>query len=242
LWLWLLCCCCWWWWWCRFALRLWRSDPRLRVSDPLGDVTSFIATFREQFPGDQGRYPAFYQGSYSQAVSDAKRELRFLLVYLHVEQHPDTNTFCRETLCHPEVVDLLNSRTVVWACSTSRPEGYRVSQALRSPACPFVGVLCLREQRVSVVGRLEGALPPTSLRAQLELVLERNQHHLDREHLQREERSETQALRLQQDEAYLVSLRADQEKERLRRERRDAQERETRRRDADLQRQSLHRQ
>ncbi|CAM9244717.1 unnamed protein product, partial [Lampetra fluviatilis] len=79
---------------CRFALRLWRSDPRLRVSDPLGDVTSFIATFREQFPGDQGRYPAFYQGSYSQAVSDAKRELRFLLVYLHVEQHPDTNTFC----------------------------------------------------------------------------------------------------------------------------------------------------
>ncbi|CAO2596115.1 FAS-associated factor 2 [Lemmus lemmus] len=62
----------------------------------------------------------------SQALNDAKRELRFLLVYLHGDDHQDSEEFCRNTLCAPEVVSLINSRMLFWACSTNKPEGYRV--------------------------------------------------------------------------------------------------------------------
>lgn len=40
-------------------------------------------------------HPVFYQGSYSQALSDAKQELRFLLVYLQKHESQDTDNWCR---------------------------------------------------------------------------------------------------------------------------------------------------
>lgn len=47
----------------RFALRFIRPDPRGRVTDPVGDVVSFIHSFEEKY----GRsHPVFYQGTYSQ--------------------------------------------------------------------------------------------------------------------------------------------------------------------------------
>lgn len=91
----------------RFALRFIRPDPRSRVTDPVGDIVSFMHSFEEKY----GRaHPVFYQGTYSQALSDAKRELRFLLVYLHGDDHQDSDEFCRNALCAPEVISLINSR------------------------------------------------------------------------------------------------------------------------------------
>uniref|UniRef100_A0A8C0UCK4 FAS-associated factor 2 n=1 Tax=Cyanistes caeruleus TaxID=156563 RepID=A0A8C0UCK4_CYACU len=47
----------------RFAMRFIRPDPRSRVTDPVGDIISFIHMFEEKY----GRiHPVFYQGTYSQ--------------------------------------------------------------------------------------------------------------------------------------------------------------------------------
>jgi len=62
------------------------------VTDPVADVLSFIRLYEENYGYD---HPVFYQGTYSQALNDAKQELRFLLVYLHCEEHQDTAKFCR---------------------------------------------------------------------------------------------------------------------------------------------------
>uniref|UniRef100_A0A8C8C646 FAS-associated factor 2 n=1 Tax=Oncorhynchus tshawytscha TaxID=74940 RepID=A0A8C8C646_ONCTS len=188
----------------RFALRWVRPDPRGRVTDPVGDVVSFIHSFEEKY----GRsHPVFYQGTYSQALNDAKRELRYLLVYLHGEDHQDTDQFCRSTLCTEEVLTFLNTRMLFWACSTSRPEGYRVSQALRENTYPFLAMIMLKDRKMTV-----------DLLNQLTFIMEANQTYLMSERLEREERNQTQVLRAQQDEAYLESLRADQEKDRRKRE------------------------
>ncbi|MEE6479870.1 hypothetical protein FKM82_012394 [Ascaphus truei] len=57
----------------RLAVRFIRPDPRSRVTDPVGDIVSFIQLFEEKY----GRiHPVFYQGTYSQALNDAKQELR----------------------------------------------------------------------------------------------------------------------------------------------------------------------
>uniref|UniRef100_A0A8C3E679 FAS-associated factor 2 n=1 Tax=Corvus moneduloides TaxID=1196302 RepID=A0A8C3E679_CORMO len=202
----------------RFALRFIRPDPRSRVTDPVGDIISFIHMFEEKY----GRtHPVFYQGTYSQALNDAKRELRFLLVYLHGDDHQDTDEFCRNTLCAPEVITLINTRMLFWACSTNKPEGYRVSQALRENTYPFLAVIMLKDRRMTVVGRLEGLIQADDLINQLMFIMDANQTYLVSERLEREERNQTQVLRQQQDEAYLASLRADQEKERKKKEERE---------------------
>ena len=170
----------------RFALRFIRPDPRSRVTDPVGDIISFIHMFEEKY----GRiHPVFYQGTYSQALNDAKRELRFLLVYLHGDDHQDTDEFCRNTLCVPEVVALINTRMLFWACSTNKPEGYRVSQALRENTYPFLAVIMLKDRRMTVVGRLEGLIQADDLINQLMFIMDANQTYLVSERLEREERT-----------------------------------------------------
>ncbi|EHB11351.1 FAS-associated factor 2 [Heterocephalus glaber] len=171
----------------------------------------------------------------ARALNDAKRELRFLLVYLHGDDHQDSDEFCRNTLCAPEVISLINTRMLFWACSTNKPEGYRVSQALRENTYPFLAMIMLKDRRMTVVGRLEGLIQPDDLINQLTFIMDANQTYLVSERLEREERNQTQVLRQQQDEAYLASLRADQEKERKKREERERK----RRKEEEVQQQKL---
>lgn len=95
--------------------------PDRIVTDPLGDVLNFITAYNEKY----AHHPVFYQGTYSQALNDAKRELRFLLVYLHSEQKNATQaaSLCRNALSHPEVVEYINRNMLFWACDVSSPEG-----------------------------------------------------------------------------------------------------------------------
>ncbi|KAK3720481.1 hypothetical protein RRG08_058369 [Elysia crispata] len=200
----------------RAFISFFRPDPRRFVTDPLGDVTNFISAFEGKF-GQQ--HPVFYQGTYSQALNDAKKELRYLLVYLHSEEHQNTETFCRDVLCSEEFVNFVNAQVLFWACNTTSPEGYRVSQALRENAYPFLAVIVLRDNRMSVVARIEGHITGApELITRLEQVMTDNEASLVAARAERAERSFNQSLRQEQDEAYLQSLRADQEKERKKRE------------------------
>ncbi|XP_050390066.1 FAS-associated factor 2 [Patella vulgata] len=192
-----------------FVYRLLRPDPRRNVTDPIGDVTRFIQNFNELYGSN---HPVFYQGTYSQALNDAKKELKFLLVYLQGDSHQDTPEFCRETLCNPEVTTFLNTRLLFWACNTNSPEGYRVSQALRENTYPFLALIVLRENKMAVVGRIEGPIGPEELLQRLERIMSENETSLAVARADREERNFNQTLRQEQDEAYLQSLHADQEK------------------------------
>ncbi|KAL8590976.1 hypothetical protein ACOMHN_019523 [Nucella lapillus] len=205
----------------RFFFRLLRPDPRRNVTDPLGDVMRFISSFEAKFGL---AHPVFYQGTYSQALNDAKRELRFLMVYLHGDDHQDSDAFCRNTLCQDEVCTFLNTNVLFWACNTGSPEGYRVSQALKENTYPFLALIVLRENRMTAVARIEGPIGPSDLVRRIEGVMRENESSLVAARAEREERQFNQTLRQEQDAAYLESLRADQEKERKRREERDKQE------------------
>lgn len=197
----------------RFTYRLLFTDPRRQVTDPVGDVLRFIHMFDETY----GRsHPVFYQGSYSQALNDAKQELRFLLVYLHADNNQDCNNFCRTTLAAPEVVNYINTNMLFWACSVSSGEGYRVSQALHESTHPFLAVIVLKDSKMTIVGRQEGPVEPQELVRRLQTIVSANEASLVATRAERIERSFNQTLRRQQDEAYMQSLLADQEKERLR--------------------------
>lgn len=40
-------------------------------------------------------FPPFFEGTYADAVQEAKQSLRFLIVYLHGDSHEDTHRFCK---------------------------------------------------------------------------------------------------------------------------------------------------
>ncbi|GIY86534.1 FAS-associated factor 2 [Caerostris extrusa] len=230
----------------RFTLSFIRADPRRSATDPARDVMNFIQSFENKYGRE---HPVFYRGTYYQAVNDAKQDLKFLLVYLHGDDHQDTDEFCRAVLRNTEVVNFINSSFLFWGCSVNSPEGYRVSQALHENTYPFLAVIVLRDNQMTVVARLEGPTDPEVLIRRLRLIMNDNEASLIAARLERHERSMTQTIRQQQDEAYKESLKADQEKERRKREEQEVkamQEREERnklleeqKRKEDIQRQKI---
>ena len=58
------------------------SPPR--PADPVQDVNEFIAEFEASYGPE---HPVFLRGSYSQALSAAKQQLKPLVVYLHCSDH-----------------------------------------------------------------------------------------------------------------------------------------------------------
>ena len=180
------------------------------MTDPAVSVVSFIQEF-ERIYGDQ--HPHFYPGTYSQVLNEAKKQLKFLIVYLHCADHQHTERFCRRTLSDPEVIHYVNDNCIMWACSVDTTEGYRVSQSLRENTYPFLAVVVQRDFRMTVVGRIEGFIEPELLLRRLRSIVADNEAYLVVARADRDERSFTQALRQEQDQAYLESLKADQEKE-----------------------------
>ncbi|VDN08859.1 unnamed protein product [Dibothriocephalus latus] len=134
------------------------------VTDPLGDVRHFIDTFKQTYAPvsedsistdtiERNNTPPFFEGTYAQALQEAKRSLRFLIVYLHCSSHEDTEEFCRQTLQNPVTLAFLNNteQSIFWACDINSPEGYRTSQIFREHSYPFVGVIGLSINRGKLI-------------------------------------------------------------------------------------------
>lgn len=146
------------------------------VTDPLADVMNFIQDFNEKYPN----HPVFYQGTYAQVLNDAKQELKFLAIYLHSDNSPETISFCRNTLSNGEVIEFINSNMLLWGCSVSSPEGYRVSHVINARSHPTLVVVGLQNHKMTIIGRMEGDCTAAELINRLRLVINENQIWLTR--------------------------------------------------------------
>ncbi|KAH8851577.1 FAS-associated factor 2 [Schistosoma japonicum] len=226
-----------------FASFLW-SDPRNQVTDPVGDVRKFIQHFKETYGsmysefdvnGDSNApensmsdsFPPFFEGTYADAVQEAKQSLRFLIVYLHGDSHEDTHRFCKDILQSEDVLRFLrnSNELLFWGCNIESPEGYRVSRTLREHTYPFIGVIGLTNipisengiysgssTRMALLGRIEGVLESSELVAQLNSILNEHQTAIVTARLDRSEREMNAQLRREQDLAYEASLAEDRAK------------------------------
>eukprot|EP00795_Rhopilema_esculentum_P013042 gene13041-3817_t len=204
-----------------------------------GDPIEDVLQFKRQFEDNYGlEHPTLYQGTYSQALSDAKKELRFLLVYLHSGSHQDTPTFCKDVLCNPGFKEYINGNMLFWGCDVNTCEGHRVSKAVRETTYPFLAVICLRDNRMTIVWRIEGFMPVDQLIALLSRIIAENEPSLIAARAEREERSLSQTIREEQDRAYKVALEQDREKARKKKALEDAKrQEENERRDKEMEKQ-----
>ncbi|XP_003746886.1 FAS-associated factor 2 [Galendromus occidentalis] len=199
----------------RFAISLMRRNTMTSIANPEGDVRLFIKQFRDTY----GAAAPFLETSYNQALSRAKTDLRFLLVYLHNPSHEDTDDFCRRVFCSESVISWINNNMLLWGCSVQLPEGHKVSRTLQERTYPFMCVIVLRENTMTVVARILGQLESSDqLISILETVKGDNEGSLRAARQKREVDLANQTIREQQNAAYEESLRADQEKARRRRE------------------------
>lgn len=214
-----------------FVFRLIQPDQRPALTDPNNVVQSFIETYDQKY-GSQ--HPRFFVGSYNTVLNEAKKELKFLVVYLHSKDHQDTDRFCRQTLSNPDVINYINENCIMWACSVDTKEGYQASLSLRENSYPFLALVALCNYKMTIVGRIEGYHGPEETLRRIQAIMNDNEAFLVVARADRQERNFTQALRQEQDEAYQESLRADREKEeRRRREKLLEEERLKEQREAD---------
>ena len=103
-----------------------------------------------------------------------------------------------------------------------------MSYILRESTYPFLALVVLKQGRMVVCERVEGALSVNDLLTQLRSAITDNEGELVVERTERMRREEDQRLREAQDEAYQLSLAADREKERLRVEAREKEQAELR--------------
>lgn len=198
--------------------------------------------FIEEYHAKYTDHPVFYRGTYAQALNDAKRELKFLLIYLHSETSSqmvtvpngngngnqritETTNFCRNTLSNRDVISYINKHMILWACDVSTPEGYRVSHSFqaRTGHYPLLIMIALRDNKMTIMGRMEGDCTAEELIVRMRRVVSDNERWLNTARHERLERSFNQSLRAQQDVAYEESLKADREKEKKRQEEKEAQ-------------------
>ncbi|KAF5302632.1 hypothetical protein FQR65_LT19088 [Abscondita terminalis] len=117
------------------------------ITNPLEDVLQFIRLYEEKY---SDVHPVFYQGTYSQVLNDAKHELKFLLIYLHNDNAVDTGLFCRNTLSNPDVITFINTYFLFWGCSSKSGEGYKVCQLFRPGHYPYLAVVVLKDNRMTI--------------------------------------------------------------------------------------------
>ncbi|XP_020283243.1 FAS-associated factor 2-A isoform X2 [Pseudomyrmex gracilis] len=189
----------------QLLFAIFRRNVKPVSSNPVEDVVNFIRSYEERYGNT---HPVFYQGSYSQALSDAKQELKFLLVYLHKDETQEVDQWCRSTLCDPEMTRYINTHTLFWACNVKSGEGYKVAEALKSGSYPFLALIVLKGNRMTIVGRAERSAAQSlrqqqdrayeeSLRADQEKDRRREEERRAREEKEAREKEELNAQELE---------------------------------------------
>ena len=121
--------------------------------------------FLDKFELDHGPiHPRPQLGTFREAVDVAKREFKFLVVYLHSPHHQDTPAFARDVLCSEVMAEFVDDNFVFWMGSVLDPEAYGVAALLRASAFPFLATVATTvDNSTTVCDVHEGAAPRDGL-------------------------------------------------------------------------------
>ncbi|GAK64421.1 uncharacterized protein PAN0_005d2635 [Moesziomyces antarcticus] len=244
------------------------SDPRTSAERfvrelelETGGTTSRSGPSTGQGPQEDGydtgssvlkRLPPFFVGSYTDALRQAKEQIKILAIVLVSREHGDVDRFKQNTLTDNELVELLSRDDfIVWGGDVREREAYSVARTLQASTYPFVAFIALQPPRQSrraaaaslgssprpaVLSRLEGSPSSATSAASIashisDVLLPRTRVYMDRLRAERRRHEMERELRAEQDRAYQEASRRDAERiaQRREEERRKAVEAQRRR-------------
>lgn len=59
-------------------------------------------------------------------------------------------------MSQPQVITYINTNFLYWACNSKSGEGYKVCQLFRPGHFPYMAVVVLKDNRMTIVSRMEG--------------------------------------------------------------------------------------
>lgn len=216
----------------RYSLNRHSSRSEPKGIDPSHVARNFISDFNNFYLNDNRI--DFFEGGYTSALYIAKRDARFLLVYLHSDEHDDTNTFVNETLLHESFIKFLQEHNIlIWGGNVRESEAYQVSNALGVSKYPFLGLLSLKTSTtetpegtttsaptLNVIVKVQGLITPDKLIDKLSSQIERLEPTLVTIRAERQQEELSRVIREQQDQAYQASLQRDRQRQEERRQQR----------------------
>lgn len=101
-------------------------------------IQRFESSFEERYGTT---HPAFFRGTSAQALQDARRNCRFLLVYLHSEKNRESATFAQCVMSSALFSAFVDENLTCWIADVATLEGRRMRQALRAAQLPALVVL-----------------------------------------------------------------------------------------------------
>ncbi|KAG3117800.1 hypothetical protein PI124_g10713 [Phytophthora idaei] len=194
--------------------------------DPQAAARNFAHSLRRRY--GENVTPRFEHTSFRDAVSTTRTASKFLLVFLHSNIHDDADTFCRKAMCTERMSAYLNNSDCIvsWAGCVQHAEGFGVSLSLGCATFPFLALLSCVSRGVNVVEKITANLPADEIIEKLNAAVDRNNQILATARHIRQQRTETQILREQQDREYQESLAADRRREQEAREQAEREEKE----------------
>eukprot|EP01090_Pellita_catalonica_P010261 TRINITY_DN21718_c0_g1_i1.p1 TRINITY_DN21718_c0_g1~~TRINITY_DN21718_c0_g1_i1.p1 ORF type:complete len:397 (+),score=70.97 TRINITY_DN21718_c0_g1_i1:175-1191(+) len=116
-----------------------RRRRKLTVGDIVRSVRAFVSRFQAKYVSEEtGHMLNFFIGTFPQALEKAARENKMLFVYLHSEDHSETDFFCSNTLTNPLFCAFINNSFVVWGGDLADPHPSQLGLALRAKGYPFI--------------------------------------------------------------------------------------------------------
>ncbi|KAL9188771.1 hypothetical protein ACHAXT_007149 [Thalassiosira profunda] len=176
--------------------------------------------------------PRGYLATLNDITSRPPNARPLFLVCLHSPLHADGAKFINEYLCHPQLLQLLNSynegSVVCFGTSVHAADGQKLRDMLGVTGFPFVALLSVKgtsnnsrgsNDRVSMelLLRMEGTklmtIPPAQITTYLNTAITRHAEALALEEARRLQREEDARLREEQNREYQETLLADQMRE-----------------------------
>eukprot|EP00002_Diphylleia_rotans_P040225 TRINITY_DN9492_c0_g1_i1.p1 TRINITY_DN9492_c0_g1~~TRINITY_DN9492_c0_g1_i1.p1 ORF type:complete len:276 (+),score=69.30 TRINITY_DN9492_c0_g1_i1:58-885(+) len=185
----------------------------VEMSGSSSDSNRFIDTFKREFGST---CPLFFSGNFKQAQDQAKRDFKFLLVYLHSSQHANTDQFCRDVLATERVANFFDENFICWGGDIRHTEAYQVSNHLQVTTFPYIAVMSDHFQP-NLVESIEGPATPDNLIQTLTTILQEKGSIFVALRHEQEGLEADRRLREEQEALYQESLRYDEEQEELRR-------------------------
>lgn len=190
-----------------------------------GALGSSGAAFRRALQTSYGTpaLPEFHDGSFSQAVTRARQDLKLLVVYLHSEHARHSQSVCSDVLANEVIRTVLDENFILWGGDVARMEAHQVARMIHARQFPsFCVLLPASVEEIRVIGALHGQIEAEGAQALLAACMEEMETHRAEIVAQQVQRVEDRYLREQQDREYQEAL----EMDRRRTEEREAQRRQ----------------
>ncbi|CAF3532703.1 unnamed protein product, partial [Didymodactylos carnosus] len=179
--------------------------------DPVQELQDYYTYFDNQY---DSRHPVFYRGKFSQALQDAKKEVRLLFVYLHEKNSPLCDRFCREVLCEDTIQTIIGNN-LLWSASSDTQEGRIASRILHCTAHPCLCIIAHHGSQQTVQLKLQRYNGADECIAAVFDGVQNAEHVLQHNRNMQNQRGQRDRLLEEQNAAYLESVRVDQEKANL---------------------------